>query len=351
MPFKIERNDITKVKADAIVNTANMHPVVGGGTDTAIYNAAGKEKLLAARQLIGDIEPGQARETAAYNLNAKFIIHTVCVPWDGGNSNELDILSDCYRNSLQLALELNCKSIAFPLIGTGVFGIPHDDAVGIAESVTNKFLKDTGCNMKIKLVVFDSESYESSAQIAKKIQQYIDDNYVENAEVDEYGYTSEERREIDMIQIRRKRSLSELQYLRNNPNHHSAKFEQLEDDSLSFVEKVFKYIDEKGLKDSALYGGTAGRYFSKSILSEMRKNKEFKPGKNVCIIICLALKLNVNETIDLLGRAGYTLSRCIKGDLHIKSCIQNKRYNVISINLELKKEGYEPLLKDSKQND
>ena len=132
MPFKIIRNDITRVKADAIVNTANIHPVVGGGTDTAIYNAAGKEKLFAARELIGDIEPGQARETAAYNLNAKFIIHTVCVPWNGGNSNELNILADCYRNSLKLALELNCKSIAFPLIGTGVFGIPYDKALNIA---------------------------------------------------------------------------------------------------------------------------------------------------------------------------------------------------------------------------
>ena len=147
MPFSIIRNDITKVKADAIVNTANIRPVIGGGTDTAIYNAAGREKLLAARKLIGDIKPGTARETSAYNLDAKFIIHTVCIPWNGGKSDELDVLADCFRNSLQLALELNCKSIAFPLIGTGVFGIPHDDALSVAKAVSNKFLEDTGSDM------------------------------------------------------------------------------------------------------------------------------------------------------------------------------------------------------------
>jgi len=348
MPFKIIRNDITRVKADAIVNTANIHPVVGGGTDTAIYNAAGKEKLFAARELIGDIEPGQARETAAYNLNAKFIIHTVCVPWNGGNSNELNILADCYRNSLKLALELNCKSIAFPLIGTGVFGIPYDKALNIARSVSKEFLKETESNMKIILVVFDQESYESSTQISKKIQQYIDDNYVENAEVDEYGYTLEERREINMIQIRRKRALMELQYTRNMPLQHGATYEQLRDDSMSFVEKMFKYADEKGMKYAALYGGTAGGYFSKSILSDMNNNFEFKPGKNVCIIICLTLKLNMDETLDMLGRAGYTLSRCIKEDLYIKSCIQNKRYDVPAISRDMKSKGYNPLLRDLK---
>lgn len=114
MSFSIIRNDITKVRADAIVNTANIHPVIGGGTDTAIYNAAGREKLLEARKLIGDIKPGTARETSAYNLNAKFIIHTVCIPWNDGKSDELDVLADCFRNSLQLALEINKLSITVP---------------------------------------------------------------------------------------------------------------------------------------------------------------------------------------------------------------------------------------------
>ena len=128
MPLQIIRNDITKVKADAIVNTANPKPVIGAGTDSAVYKAAGEEKLLAARKLIGDIKPGHAIETSAYNLDAKYIIHTVCVAWNGGNDGEMDILADCYQNALILANELNCKSIAFPLIGTGAYGFPHDSA-------------------------------------------------------------------------------------------------------------------------------------------------------------------------------------------------------------------------------
>lgn len=144
MSFQIIRNDITRVKADAIVNTANPEPIIGAGTDSAVYSAAGEAKLLAARKLIGGISPGQAIETSGYNLDAKFIIHTVCVSWNGGDFEELDIFADCYQNSLMLASELNCESIAFPLIGTGSYGFPHDAAIGVAKDIINKFLADTG---------------------------------------------------------------------------------------------------------------------------------------------------------------------------------------------------------------
>lgn len=248
MPFSIIRDDITRVKADAIVNTANPKPAIGAGTDNAIYTAAGKEKLLAARKLIGDIKPGDAIETAAYNLDAKYIIHTVCIAWDFDNEAALDTLKSCYKNSLDLALELNCKSIAFPLIGTGAYGFPHDEAVEIAKTVSKKFLKETGSDMKIMLVVFDKDSYESTAAVAKKIKQYIDDNYVENAVVDEYGLTEEDRHDMSTIRRRRER------YFHGASNRHFSRDEQAELDAVyddaakPFSVKVFELADKKGIK-------------------------------------------------------------------------------------------------------
>ncbi len=132
MPFQIIRNDITKVKADAIVNTANPKPVFAAGTDAAIYKAAGEKQLLAERKKIGDIMPGETAVTPAFSLDAKYIIHTVGPLWEDGAHGEFDILESCYRNCLQKAAELKCKSIAFPLIASGNYGFPKDEALGNA---------------------------------------------------------------------------------------------------------------------------------------------------------------------------------------------------------------------------
>lgn len=140
MPFQIIRNDITKVKADAIVNTANPKPCIGAGTDSAIYTAAGEAQLLAARKQIGDIAPGQAFHTEAFQLDAKYIIHTVGPVWTDGSHGERDILRSCYEKSLRLAADLKCESIAFPLISSGVYGFPKDEALQIALSEISRFL-------------------------------------------------------------------------------------------------------------------------------------------------------------------------------------------------------------------
>ena len=344
MPFSIIRDDITRVKADAIVNTANPKPVIGAGTDNAIYTAAGKEKLLAARKLIGDIKPGDAIETAAYNLDAKYIIHTVCIAWDIDNETALDTLKSCYKNSLDLALELNCKSIAFPLIGTGAYGFPHDEAVEIAKSVSKKFLKETGSDMKIMLVVFDKDSYESTAAVAKKIKQYIDDNYVENAVVDEYGLTEEDRHDMSTIRRRRER------YFHGASNRHFSRDEQAELDAVyddaakPFSVKVFELADKKGIKYSKLYGANE-RYFSKQVISAMQKNSNYHPAKFVAVTICIVLELDLDETLDLLERAGYTLSRSRKADVVIRACIENGIRDYEKIDKKLEENGCEELRK------
>ncbi len=174
MPFQIIRNDITKVKADAIVNTANPRVCFGRGTDSAIYNAAGRDLLLAAREKIGEIAPGQAAATDAFALNARYIIHTVGPVWVDGNHGEREILASCYRNSMTLADELKCESIAFPLIASGTYGFPKDEALHIALSEIQRFL--LGHEMNVLLVVFDRKALELSESLVGGIEQYIDDH-------------------------------------------------------------------------------------------------------------------------------------------------------------------------------
>ena len=192
MPFTIVRNDITKVRADAIVNTANPSPRFGGGTDAAIYEAAGKDELLMARQAIGAIEPGEAAATDAFQLKARYIIHTVGPAWIDGAHGEFAILRSCYRESLRLAEQLGCQSIAFPLIATGTYGFPKNKALDIALSVIRKYLEVS--DLMVKLVVFDRHSYELAADLQDEVAEYIDENYVRTARRAEYGVDRAVRR-------------------------------------------------------------------------------------------------------------------------------------------------------------
>lgn len=341
MGFEIIRNDITKVKADAIVNTANPKPVVGGGTDTAIYEAAGKKQLLAERKKIGDIARGEAYETKAYNLKAKYIIHTVGPVWEGGDNRELDILKSCYEKSLNLALKLKCRSIAFPLIATGVYGFPKDKALQIAMSVIQAFLMEH--KMKVILVVFGEKAFELSGNVVDNIREYVDANYVEDAL--DWEYTLD----YDIYPDRNMSPEDEAIYIRNlrlerehqkkmqmqkasvikTPTSHSIKIDDLLASSdKTFQEKLFEIIDERGLSAPKVYNG----YVSRQVFSKIQCDKDYHPNKYTAIALCLALKLNVDETLDLIGRAGWTLSSSSKADIVIKGCIINKEYNKVKIN-------------------
>ena len=184
MPFQIIRNDITKVKADAIVNTANPQVAVGAGVDAAIYKAAGEEKLLAERQKIGNLAPGEAAITPAFDLDAKYIIHVSGPWWQGGEQGEVALLRTCYDKSLQLAAEHKCQSIAFPLLATGTYGFPKRLGIEIAVAAFTGFLEKY--DMEILLVVFSKESVKISGALGEEVASFIDDTYVEEVLCEEY---------------------------------------------------------------------------------------------------------------------------------------------------------------------
>ena len=146
----IVRGDITRLDIDAIVNAANTTLLGGGGVDGAIHRAAGPE-LLAECQTLGGCQPGEAKLTRGYNLSARFVIHTVGPFWMGGGRGEAEILANCYRNSLQIAVENKIRTIAFPAISCGAYRFPILNAAKIAVATTREFLAN---NDKIDNLIF-----------------------------------------------------------------------------------------------------------------------------------------------------------------------------------------------------
>ncbi len=341
MPFSIVRNDITKIKADIIVNTANPKPIIGGGTDSAIYEAAGKDKLLKERKKIGDIAPGDVAYTSAFNLNARYIIHTCGPEWIDGNHGEREILHSCYRNSLELMATLEAKSIAFPLIATGVYGFPKDEALSIALEEIHTFLLDHE-KAKVILVVFDRKSFVLSEERFGGLEAYIDENYVGKQSRREY---SRRRRNEDIYEERLLRAGFDedagAEPVETFPFEASKKLSLLEpamdvnlDDMLdiegmTFQQKLLSLIDTQGLKDSEFYK-SAG--ITKQVFSIIRSNEDYQPKKETAIGAALALKLDMEGAEDLLERAGYAFSPTSKFDVIITYCIKKGIYDIMEVN-------------------
>ncbi len=380
MAFQIIRNDITKVSADAIVNTANPEPRYDSGTDLAVYTAAGAEELLKERRKIGNMETGQAAATPAFALNAKYIIHTVGPAWVDGEHGEREAVRSCYENSLRLAKELGCESIAFPLIATGVYGFPKADALQIAVSVFSEFL--SGSDMQITLVVFDEASFVLSGKIFSGIDEFIDENYVSEKLDSEYlvgtssamGYgnipAERKRRESGgralsgrlFSAASRRADISSADLSEDIEDDECLPVEELMSPSMSgpsegskpgrsldelmahvgetWQESLFRLIDEKGFIDTEVYKRAN---IDRKLFSKIRSNPEYQPKKITAVALALALKLSLDETKDLLGRAGYALSPSSRFDLIIEYFIDQQVYDTYTINLALF-EHRQPLL-------
>ena len=355
MPFQIIRNDITKVKADAIVNTANPKPRIGRGTDSAIYAAAGEELLLDARKKIGDIGPGQAVSTDAFALSAKYIIHTVGPSWIDGSHGEREVLRSCYEESLMLAARLKCKSIAFPMIATGVYGFPKDEALSIALSSIGKFLLTH--EMKVTLVVFDRKALELSEQLVGGIEQYIDEHAAELLRKAEYGgeYAPDIYRRR-MAQLERAEELYDLRESDANEVADEAICPitglpdvagKSLDDILggageTFQQRLFQLIDERGLDDVTVYKKAN---IDRKVFSRIRCKADYKPKKKTAVAFAIALELDLPTTLDLLSRAGMAFSPSDGFDLIVSYFITNKNYDIYEINAALFKYG-QPVLGD-----
>lgn len=356
MPFKIIRNDITKIKADAIVNTANPEPVYMAGTDAAIYRAAGEDRLLEARRKIGTIGEGMVAVTPAFDLDATYIFHTVGPSWQGGGHGEADTVRCCYENCLAKAAELDIESIAFPLIATGAYGFPKTDALLIATSAFSAFL--TEHELDITLVVFDGESFELSGKIFRDIDELIDERYVEEQFECEYGmplgaapeeiseesceerYLRKPRRRL-LATERNKLCMDECAALASDMAAAKASQKRSLDDVVKNVSETWsvsllRLIDEKGYTDVEVYKRAN---VDRKLFSKIRTNKDYKPRKNTAVAFALALKLNVDETKDFIGRAGYAFSPSDKFDLIVQYFIDNEVYDMMTINLALFEHG------------
>lgn len=349
MPFKIIRNDITKVKADAIVNTANPHPICASGTDLAIYEAAGIEQVLEERRKIGKIARGEVAITGAYDLKAKYIIHTVGPKWEGGAHHEFDILESCYRNSLKKAAELGCESIAFPLISTGVYGFPKDKALQIAVSVFSEFLTEN--EMQIILVVFDKKSFQLSGQIVGEIDSYIDANYVSESHKKEYSVGSRGRArsrripEEELYEQMLRSEDAEESYPFNAESDADARLtescmlsadmpleDQLANMGASFHEKLFELIAAAGIdnKDVWKNANMDRKHFSK-----IQCDEHYHPKKRTVMALCIALHLDLEQSKDLMARADWAFSPSSKFDLIVQKAIIDKQYDIMQLNVTL----------------
>ena len=304
MPFEIVRNDITKMKVDVVVNAANKSLLGGGGVDGCIHRAAGPE-LLAECKLLNGCETGSAKVTKGYHLSCMYVIHAVGPRWIDGNHHEKELLESCYTTSLHLAKEYGCKSIAFPLISSGIYGYPKDQALRIAVEQIRKFLLDN--EMMVYLVIFDRKAYEISDRLYSDIATYIDDRYV-----DEYS-DSLSFQKVRFIGFENE-CLKEESVPRSSANQKSIQ-DWLNDMDESFSEMLLRKIDESGMSDAECYKKAN---IDRKLFSKIRSDKLYKPSKPTVIAFALALELSLEEMQDMLAKAGFALSHSSKFDLIIE---------------------------------
>ena len=394
MPLNIIRQSIIKVDADAIVNTANPHPAVGGGTDTAVYEAAGSELLMEARRKIGDIAEGCAAATPAFNLPYKIIIHTVSPVWQDGQHGETELLRNCYLSSLAIAEENECASVAFPLLASGSNGFPKDIALKVALDAIQSYLMDH--EMQVILAVFDKTSFELSSNVYTDVRSYIRQHQVEALEEKEYrrrrdsyvgaagasyhrrpkesaAQAKDFREGISARERRRKDSVSGIYALQIPKKEESEKHEETtaaaayadmadyaaaEDVSEAYeISPYMQKIDADDVKLSDIVRSAAREEtfqvqllklidasgetdpvvykranIDRKLFAKIRKDENYKPSRKTAIALAIALKLDVAETQDLLQRAGYSISLTTTSDLIIRYCLEHGIWNINDVN-------------------
>ena len=318
MPLQIVRNDITKMQVDAIVNAANETLLGGSGVDGAIHQAAGPELLAECRTLHG-CKTGQAKITKGYHLPAKFVIHTVGPVWEGGSYGERELLVSAYRSSLELALEHRCETVAFPLISSGVFGYPKDQALKVAVDTIGDFLLQH--DMTVYLVIFDKAAYTIGGKLFSDIAAYIDDRY------------AEEHTDSDEEQLRRRfRVLASAPMPEAEaapaaaPSSLNEALEMLDE---SFSQMLLRKIDEAGLTDAECYKRAN---VDRRLVSKIRSDIHYKPSKPTAMAFAVALELPLEDAREMLQKAGFAFSHASKFDIIVEYFIAHRNYNIFENN-------------------
>ena len=377
MPLKIVRNDITKMKTEAIVNTANDYPTVGTGCDSAVYKAAGYDELLAYRtEHIGYAPEGSVFITPGFNLHAKYIIHAVSPHYVDGNEGEEEKLRACYRNSLKIAKENKIHSVSFPLISTGGFGYPKEKGMRIAIDEINAFLLDN--DMDITLVVFDSKAVRLGLNVYPDLEAFIDQNYVEEKREEEYGdryYGSARPSAPGFKEYAKEREAIDRNLL-GKSNIRRALHADMMSSSIGFVEDEYSHLADTIYDDSPINstlderlmhaGDPFGRYLlymikekgmsnsevykraliSKQSFGKLNKDPDrYHPDKVTALQYCVGAKLNLDETKDMLARAGYALSPADKRDIIFEYFISHEVFDMIDIDIALEEHDIPCIIK------
>lgn len=349
MPLFMIRNDITKMQVDAIVNPSNPKLHMGRGTSWAIYNAAGETELTNACRKIGGCKVGRAVLTKGFALQAKFIIHAVCSPWTDGGEGDKAYLKDAYFSALQLAVEYGFQSVAFPLLSSGFYAWPKAEAFHLAMTVISEFLLEH--EITVYLVLYDHESVEVSKKLFSKIEEYIDDHYVV---MKDEGYSKQKSTfdcdslspdmmiydtalayqsfsdEVSVEPKGKVNSLNMSDFLKKLSIPKGRKLNELifhMDET--FSQMLLRLIDERELKDSAVYRKAN---IDRRLFSKIRNDVNYTPTKKTVLAFAIALELSLDETKNLLMKAGYAFSNSSKFDVIISFFIENKNYNIFEIN-------------------
>ncbi len=321
MPLQIVRNDITTMKVDAIVNAANESLLGGGGVDGAIHRAAGPD-LLAECRTLGGCQTGQAKITKGYRLPARYVIHTVGPVWRGGQQGEKELLISAYRSSLELALAHRCETVAFPLISSGVYGYPKDQALKVAVDTIGDFL--LAHDMTVYLVIFDRAAYAIGEKLFADIAAWIDDRYVD-AHTD--SRETQYRRAMSALPgFGMPAPCAAAEAAQDALEQLAERLNQLDE---SFSQMLLRKIDERGITDAQCYKKAN---IDRKLFSKIRSDVHYKPSKPTALAFAVALEMPLEEARDLLGKAGYAFSHASKFDVIVEYFIAHRNYNIFEIN-------------------
>jgi O-acetyl-ADP-ribose deacetylase (regulator of RNase III)/transcriptional regulator with XRE-family HTH domain len=326
MPFTIVRQDITKMTVDAIVNAANTDLAMGGGVCGAIFKAAGVQELQAACNQVAPIKTGEAAITPSFALPCKYVIHAVGPVYRHWNAQQSEaLLRSAYTESLRLASKNHIQSIAFPLISSGIFGYPKDEALKVASSAITDYLQSS--DMDVFLAVFDKTAFAVSEKLLGEIESYIDEHYVEEHRI----------RRRDLLDVERE-ALSDdaiINYNAPMPSMAAPAAAGTGIDELvgnldePFGKTLLRLIDTKGKTDVEVYKRAN---IDRKLFSKIRTGKGYMPGKRTILALAIALELTLDETDDLLERAGFALSRSQKFDVIVEYFIVSGRFDIFEIN-------------------